>query len=351
MLISLIFVVLFQNEPSPDDGWISGYATAILERDFDARGKVVVHEGVLTLNSDTLKDNDREKVIAALSRIKGVRRVVIFEKGEESPGVLPAPLPATGGGWSFFPEERLFAPLLADPRWPHFSLSYDHFQRSEFPKLINVAAVSLGEQFNIVGFDWESAGKFDLGLQPAVFGIFNLDALSHDLVNADYRMGIPLDYRNRWFSAEALVYHQSSHLGDEFLLDTPTQRVNLSYETAQVRLSADWNSLRLYLGIERIFHSEPSQEPWVAQQGIEFISPTAILNDSLRPLIAVDVREQQENGWNPNLSCRFGVEFSSPERGRRRVQLLLEYYRGYNPNGQFYHERIETFGLGLHVYF
>jgi hypothetical protein len=84
---------------------------------------------------------------------------------------------------------------------------------------------------------------------------------------------------------------------------------------------------------------------------VEFVSPTAVLNDSLRPLVAVDVREQQENGWSPNLSCRFGVEFSSPERGRRRVQLLLEYYRGYNPNGQFYHERIETFGLGLHVYF
>jgi hypothetical protein len=351
MSIILVLLILLQAEPPSDDAWISGYASAILERDFNARGKIEVRQGVLTLSEDTLKDKDREKVIAALSRIKGVREVVILKKGEDPQVSPPAPVPATGGGWSLFPEERLFEPLLADPRWPHFSLGYEHYHRSEFPKLINVGAVSLGEQFNLIGFDGASAGKFDLGLQPAVFAIFNLDALSHDLVNADYRIGIPLDYRNRWFSAEALVYHQSSHLGDEFLLDTPTQRINLSYETAQVRISADWNALRFYLGAERIFHSEPSLEPWVAQQGVEFVSPTTILQDALRPLVAVDLREQQENGWSPNLSFRAGIEFSSAERGRRRVQLLLEYYRGYNPNGQFYSERIETFGLGLHVYF
>jgi len=130
----MILSVLFQAEPSSEDGWISGYATAILERDFDARGMVTVHEGVLTLSADTLKDKDREKVVAALSRIKGVRRVVILERGEESPGTPPAPLPATGGGWSLFPEERLFEPLLADPRWQGFSLSYDYCSRSECPK-------------------------------------------------------------------------------------------------------------------------------------------------------------------------------------------------------------------------
>jgi hypothetical protein len=347
MLLPIVLMVLLQTGASSDDAWIAGYAGAILERDFDARGKVGVRRGVLTLSEHNLQDKDRDKVIAALSRIKGVRQVVILAGNMDR----SAPGPATGGGWSLFPEERLFEPLLADPRWPHFGLTFDRYHRSGIPKLVHVAAVSLGEQFNAFGFDGGSAGKFDLGLQPAVFGIFNLDAPSLDLVNADYRLGVPLDYRNRWFSAEALVYHHSSHLGDEFLMDTPLTRINLSYEAFQVRVSADWNAFRVYLGAQRIFHTEPSLEPWSAQQGIEFVSPTAFLNDSLRPIVALDVREQQENGWSPNLSFRAGVEFSSPERRRRRVQLLLEYYRGFTPNGQFYHERIETLGLGLHVYF
>lgn len=345
MPISIALLLLLQAGTTADDAFIGGYATAILERDFDARGKVDVQGGVLTLRADDLGDKDREQVIAALSRIQGVRRVVIV------PGGAPAPQPATGGGWSLFPEERLFGPLIADPRWPHFGISYQHYYRSGVPKLENGAAVSLGEQFNILGFDAGAAGKFDLGVQPAVFAIFDLDAPSLDLVNADYRLGVPVDYRLAWFSAQALVYHQSSHLGDEFLLGTSIERVNLSYEAFHLRVSAEWGAFRVYLGAQRIFHSEPDLEPWAMQQGLEFVSSAAILNDSLRPVVGVDLREQEENDWSPDFSARVGVEFLSPERGRRKVQLLVEYYRGHDPNGQFYQERIETLGLGLHVHF
>jgi hypothetical protein len=48
---------------------------------------------------------------------------------------------------------------------------------------------------------------------------------------------------------------------------------------------------------------------------------------------------------------RAGLELVNPEKTRRRVQFLLEYFRGYNPNGQFYRERVEYFGAGVYVYF
>ncbi len=35
----------------------------------------------------------------------------------------------------------------------------------------------------------------------------------------------------------------------------------------------------------------------------------------------------------------------------RRIQVLLEYFHGYNPNGQFYRERVDYAGIGLHAYF
>ena len=52
-----------------------------------------------------------------------------------------------------------------------------------------------------------------------------------------------------------------------------------------------------------------------------------------------------------DLSLRMGVEFLNPEKSRRRFQILVEYYRGHDPNGQFGRSRIETVGLGFHVYF
>ncbi len=78
MPLPIVLMFLLQTEPPSDDAFFCGDATAILERDFDARGKVDVHQGVLTLSEDTLQDKDRDKVITALSRIKGLRQVVIL---------------------------------------------------------------------------------------------------------------------------------------------------------------------------------------------------------------------------------------------------------------------------------
>jgi hypothetical protein len=64
MPMLFVLLILLQAESASDDAFIRGYATAILERDFDARGKIDVHQGVLTLSEDSLQDKDRDKVIA-----------------------------------------------------------------------------------------------------------------------------------------------------------------------------------------------------------------------------------------------------------------------------------------------
>lgn len=350
MIAFILFAHACVQEPpvERDDAFIRGYATAILERELSLRTSgLEVRDGVVFVREDELGAVPVEKVRTVLSRIQGVRGVTFVPA---APGERRPAVPVTGGGWSLFPDERLFQPLLADPRWPHFSMGYEYFRFSEFPKLKNVGAVSLGETFEVMGYESESAGRFALGLQPAIFAIFNLDALSHDLVNADYRIALPLDYRYGLFSTELRVLHQSSHLGDEFLLDTPTQRINLSYEAVELLASVETGKVRFYAGASGIVHSEPDLDPWAAQAGIELMLP-AFLGDAVSPLFAVDVKSRQETDWMPDLCVRTGVEFTSPAKQRRRVQLLLEYYRGRNPNGQFFQERVEYFGLGLHVHF
>jgi hypothetical protein len=45
-----------------------------------------------------------------------------------------------------------------------------------------------------------------------------------------------------------------------------------------------------------------------------------------------------------------GLEWYSPQ-ATRRVRLLLSYYRGFNPYGQFFSQKIETVGIGLYFQF
>jgi hypothetical protein len=84
--------------------------------------------------------------------------------------------------------------------------------------------------------------------------------------------------------------------------------------------------------------------------GVELRSPKTFFGGTLRPLAALDIQNREQNDWNADVSMRAGVQFETLSILDRRVQLLLEYFNGYSPNGQFYREKVEYIGLGIHFY-
>ncbi len=248
------------------------------------------------------------------------------------------------------PDKTLFDPLIADPRWPHFSVAYQNYINND--ELKNVGATSFGETFPLYSGN-AFGGGWITGIQAAVFAFFNLDAASMDLVNADYWVGIPVAYRKNNFSALFRLFHQSSHLGDEYLLYNKIDRVNLSFESIDLKLSYDINkAFRIYSGAGYIFHREPSDlKPSSAQLGFEYKSPETILGNMIRPVAAVDFKTWEENGWNIDTSARFGIQLENIEHKKRKVQLMLEYFNGHSPHGQFYERNIKYTGIGIHFYF
>lgn len=77
-------------------------------------------------------------------------------------------------------------------------------------------------------------------LQAGVFSDFNLNASSSDLVNSDFIASAYSSITAKQFSVFDRIYHQSSHLGVEFLLrktNSTFDRVNLGYEGADLKLS------------------------------------------------------------------------------------------------------------------
>ena len=370
LALCLLFAVVTVAVAGPaEDAYIAGYVTAILERELDVKGsKITVKDGVVTIEAAGLPQSDHDKLVATLSTLAGVTRVVVVELRQPpaaAPPAAAAPLPTTAPtptgpavaaevpqrGLEVLPKGLLFSPLIADPRWPHFSATYQRFH--DDARLSNAAVASLGETISILrGPLGDKGGAWEVGIQAGVFSLFDLDAPSTDLVNADYIVGFPFSYRARNFSAMARVYHQSSHLGDEFLIENRIERVNLSYEAVDVRLSYEvTNWLRLYGGAGYIFRKDPDDlEPWSTQMGLEARSPRTFLNGTIRPLAAIDLQYREQNDWHADLSVRAGVQFEKLPLFDRRIQLLLEYFNGYSPNGQFYKDKVEYVGLGIHFY-
>jgi hypothetical protein len=335
-----------------DDGFIAGYATAVLERELGlGTAQVSVKDGVVSVAAPGADDAARERIRAALSAIRGVSGVEVAaeEPAAQRTRPLAAVTLAAPHGAVLLPRARLFDPLLADPRWPHFAASYHYYLGDE--ELDSVGAVSFGESFGFFQGEAPFGGRWEIGLQAAVFAIFDLDAESKDLVNADYLVGVPVSYRRDGFSAIARLFHQSSHLGDEFLLRNRVDRVNLSYEATDLKLSHELPmGFRIYGGGQYLLTREPDDlDPWSGQAGVEFQSPSAWWRGALRPIAAVDLQSREEGDWGLDVSMRAGVQLQNPVLNSRRIQLLVEYYNGSSPNGQFYGRDIEYLGLGAHV--
>ena len=137
--------------------------------------------------------------------------------------------------FELLPRVELFDPLIADPRQPHFSALYSWYLGD--PELGHVGSANFGETFALFGGDL-LGGRWEFGFLGGVFSIFDLDAPSYDLINTDFWAGPTLSARSDGLSAQLRLYHQSSHLGDEFLLRNSVERENLSYEGVDLLLSA-----------------------------------------------------------------------------------------------------------------
>jgi hypothetical protein len=185
-----------------------------------------------------------------------------------------------------------------------------------------------------------------------VFSIFDLEVSSDDLVNTDFWVGVPLSARWDVFSLTIRPHHQSSHLGDEYLLRDRGERIDISYEGVDGIASLDlWSWGRIYGGAGYLLNREPDDlSRHYVQAGFELTSPW-LLFGAIRPLAMFDAQRRKAPGHDTDYSARVGVQLENPRLGSRRLQLLAEYYKGRNPNGQFFTRRLEYVGVGLHFHY
>lgn len=255
------------------------------------------------------------------------------------------------------PRGDVFDPLIADPKEPEFLASY-LWIRSAI-RDTRVAAVGFGESFGIVRWP---ASRGVQGLQVSVaggvFAQFDMKTESNDLLNADYIIGLPITYQRGLLAVRFRIYHQSSHLGDEFLLQTQPQpqRVNLSFESVELLGAAAVGPLRAYFGGEYIVRRAPADlQQGMVHGGVEYRQPTYLMRlgslGSARLVGGIDIRSWEQQNWRPGLSIRGGVEFG-PLRDDgglgERLSVLLHIYDGPSPYGQFYTLDVSSVGVGVH---
>lgn len=263
----------------------------------------------------------------------------------------------------WFPSDDLFRPLLADPKQPQFFALWQSQQSRIERTNANVGSIGIGENFGLFT-KREGCNGWQISLLTGIFAQFDLDTSNSELINIDFNVGLPITWRQGNWSARLRFYHQSSHIGDEFLASHPGfQSIGLQFNEVDLILSYDVQKwLRFYGGAAMMVSRQPSTiDRWTGQWGFEARTARPLARSHLfgllsnpilfSPVLTADFKSVEHQQWyvNTNLLMGFDVfRYGS----FKRVRILFNYYHGYNPYGQFfYSQKTESFGAGAYFMF
>jgi hypothetical protein len=255
------------------------------------------------------------------------------------------------GGTLLLPRGHVFQPLIADPIEPHFFLSYRSYRKDG--ETVNTGVIGAGETFPL----WRRVGGCSTdGMQLDVNGggvaRFVLDDGRNDLIDGDFTVAVPLSWRQGTWSWRARLYHNSSHLGEDYLYQNQTPpRSKASYESIDFIVGYDQPEWRLYFGPEVILRHYPSFEPWGLHVGAEYYGDRTLFGGLGRWIGGLDVKSWGEYGYAPDYSLKAGLSLGGSRRQQQHLQLLLELYTGHQNRGVFYDDKVQSIGAGVYFGF
>jgi len=246
----------------------------------------------------------------------------------------------------------IFRPLLADPHEPEFFATYLFARTSHLAP--RIGSVGLGQTIALV--DARDPG-WQLAVSAGVFSQFDVATTTTHLMNTDYIIGVPVTRRWGARSARLRVYHQSSHLGEEFPDGGAVRRQLLSFEALEVLFADELANWRIYGGGEyRFQHTPDDLAPAVAHAGLEYSGRASLVRLGTvghgRLVAALDAKSFEDRGWQVGWSLKTGLSFETApgdENHGPRWSIMLAAYRGPTPYGQFYRENLSSVGLGVEL--
>lgn len=253
-------------------------------------------------------------------------------------------------GAIFLPEKHYFDPLILDPvESQSYGALYAYYEEGAWQDKI-YSPLSLGFQLPIVQWDKGDHG-FEIGFLASVFFQFEFVEPSSvflvNLINTDFKAGIPFTFRKKRFSLRTTLYHVSSHFSEEYIFRYQINGFSVNkntYEAVDFHASWQFDQMRYYGGMGIVINSPWNRETWKFQGGLLFRKP--VRQGSMFNYVAgADLQLHQEPHWSLNAQLGAGIELAM--RPSRTFQCMLQYFNGYLPYTQFTDIKVQYIGVSL----
>ena len=262
---------------------------------------------------------------------------------------LPRPLPAQDPG--FLPDLPAWEYPLASPRVN--ALVGRILQTDEADNLFGTgteAEVVAGEDFPVVRLAGGGGGNpVTLGLGFQVYGRFSLDDPKSSLISSDWL--VSLNVQKRWvrWDLTLQLYHESSHLGDEYLEKFGQPRLDWTREVAAVWVGRTLGPFRLVGSGSYVLSDGLGLDPLGASLAGDFQGFAFRLGSiPARVVAGVYAEGYEATDWRISTTARAGIALSGG-KGGRELSLSLVAHDGLSTQRQFF--RAESRYLGLEIRF
>jgi hypothetical protein len=264
-------------------------------------------------------------------------------------GALALCWPLTGAAQDrFFPAVRSFELPEASPRVHGMVGRVISVRRgdSRFGQEREGEAV-LGENFPIMALK-RGPNPMVLGFGSQVYGRFSLADAKSSLISIDWLAGFNAStYLGKW-SLTVELYHESSHLGDEYGERFQISRLDWSREVLTGWIAYGAGQWRFTGGASYVFQDGLDLPRPAASLAVDFRGRSRADASSLQPVMGFFTEATSATEWRLSSSAKIGVALVTPGRNRQ-VAMALIAHDGLSTQRQFF--RQESQYLGLEVRF
>ena len=245
-----------------------------------------------------------------------------------------------------FPSVRSFELPEASPRVHGFVGRLISARRgdSRFGREQEGEAV-LGENFPLVSL---KGGRrpIVLGFGSQVYGRFSLTDPKSALISTDWVVGVNTTAALDAWALTLEVYHESSHLGDEYGDRFPADRLDWTREVLAGWASYATGVWRFTAGASYVLDDQLRLPAPGGSFGVDFHGrPRGALAGSVRPIAGLFIQADAATKWRVSSSAKLGVAFATGNTHDISVGLIA--HDGLSTQRQFFRQESQYIGVEL----
>jgi uncharacterized protein DUF1207 len=205
--------------------------------------------------------------------------------------------------------------------------------------------VVLGENFPLVSL---RGGRqpIVLGFGSQVYGRFSLTDPKSALISTDWVVGINTTAAFDSWAMTLEIYHESSHLGDEYGDRFPADRLDWTREVLAGWASYAAGVWRFIAGASYVLDDQLRLPAPGGSLGVDFHGRSRrVLAGQARPIAGLFIEADAATNWRVSSSAKLGVAFATGDT--HDISLALIAHDGLSTQRQFFRQESQYIGMEL----